>query len=222
MRIKLPPRTTLFQHISLVLRIIAVLAGVYQLVFGEKGIGFFTLLSVAAITVPAFVTRGRIKTIPLEFELIFVVMVLLQLVIGETLDFYDNVPNYDKFVHFSLPLFIGFMSFIVAYALDQANKLTVSPLLLLSVLVFFTLGVGATWEIIEYTSDQLLDPIFPNLHQLQGNSPESAIHDTMQDLILDFIGGIFGALLGLRYIIRKDRSKAPRFKKLARDLSNSP
>ena len=149
------------------------------------------------------------------------VMVLLQLVIGETLDFYDNVPNYDKFVHFSLPLFIGFMSFIVAYALDQANKLTVSPLLLLSVLVFFTLGVGATWEIIEYTSDQLLDPIFPNLHQLQGNSPESAIHDTMQDLILDFLGGIIGALLGLRYILRKDRSKAPRFKKLAKSFTST-
>jgi hypothetical protein len=77
------------------------------------------------------------------------------------------------------------------------------------------------WEIIEYTSDQLLDPIIPNLHQLQGNSPESAIHDSMQDLILDFLGGIFGALLGLRYILRKDRSKAPRFKKLAKSFTST-
>ena len=219
MKKKFPSRSTIAKHTSLVLRIIAILAGVYQLIFGEKGIGFFTLLSVAAITVPAFVTRGRIKTIPLEFELIFVIMLLLQLVVGETLNFYDNVPNYDKFVHFSLPLFIGFMSFIIAYSLDQANKISISPVLLLLVLIFFTLGVGALWEIIEYTSDRLLDPIFPNIHQLQGNSPETAIHDSMQDLILDFLGGIFGALLGLRYIIRKNRYKAPRFKKLAKEFA---
>lgn len=213
----LPP--TAVEKVSFVLRVIAIIAGVLQLLFGEKGIGIFTLLCVAAITVPSFVTRGKVKTIPIEFELIFIIMVLLQLVIGETLDFYNNVPNYDKFVHFSLPLFIGFMSFIIAYTLDQTNKLSMSPIMLVFVLVFFTLGVGAFWEILEYTSDRLLDPILPNLSQLQGNSVETAIHDTMQDLILDLIGGIFGALLGLWYILRKGRLKAPRFRKLVQDLS---
>jgi uncharacterized membrane protein YjdF len=211
--------TTTVEKISFFLRVIAVATGVLQLVFGEKGIGLFTLLCVAAITVPSFVTRGKVKTIPIEFELMFIVMVLLQLVIGETLDFYNNVPNYDKFVHFSLPFFIGFMSFIIAYTLDQTNKLSLSPAMLMFVLVFFTLGVGAFWEILEYTSDRLLDPILPNLSQLQGNSVETAIHDTMQDLILDLIGGIFGAVLGLWYILRKDRLKAPRFRKLVRDLA---
>lgn len=207
------------EKLSLFLRVIAIIAGVLQILFGEKGIGLFTLLCVAAITVPSFVTRGKIKTLPIEFELMFIVMVLLQFVIGETLDFYNNVPNYDKFVHFSLPLFIGFMSFIIAYTLDQTNKLSLSPVMLMFVLVFFTLGVGAFWEILEYTSDRLLDPLLPNLSQLQGNSVETAIHDTMQDLILDLIGGIFGAMLGLWYIIRKNRLKAPRFRKLVRDLS---
>jgi uncharacterized membrane protein YjdF len=211
--------TKSIEKLSLFLRVIAIVTGVLQLLFGEKGIGLFTLLCVAAITVPSFVTRGRVKTIPIEFELMFIVMIILQFVIGETLDFYNNVPNYDKFVHFSLPFFIGFMSFIVAYTLDQTNKQSLSPVFLMAVLVFFTLGVTALWEIVEYTSDRLLDPILPSLSQLQGNSVETAIHDTMQDLIMGLIGGIFGAMLGLWYILRKGRLKAPRFRKLIRDLT---
>lgn len=209
------------EKISLTLRIIAATAGIIQLVFGEKGIGFATLVLVAAITVPQVATRGNIKSLPIEFELIFVTMVILQLVVGETLDFYNNVPYYDKFVHFSIPFFVGFMGFIAAYTLDQTGKLSISTIVLTFIIIFFTLGVGALWEIIEYTSDQFIDPLLPSISQLQGSSVERPIDDTMRDLILDFLGGIFGAVLGLRFIRHAPRStkRKARLRKLVKNLA---
>lgn len=209
------------ERLSFILRIIATIAGVYQLAFGEKGIGMMTLLSVAAITVPSVVTRGNIKSIPIQFELIFIIMVMIQLVIGETLDFYNNVPYYDKFVHFSLPFFIGFMSFIIAYTLDQTGKLSISTIPLLLILIFFTLGVGALWEIIEYTTDHFINPLIGRHSQLQGSVVESAIDDTMKDLILDMLGGIFGALLGLWYVLTKNKKNESQFKTMVSDISQN-
>jgi hypothetical protein len=209
------------EKISLVLRGLALLAGIFQLIFGEKGIGLFIIISVAAITVPQVITKNRIKSLPIEFELIFIIMVWLQLIVGETLDFYNNVPYYDKFIHFSLPLFVGLISFILAYTLTQTGSLYISTVPLMIVIIFFTLGIGALWEIIEYTSDTFINPILPNLSQLQGSVVESAHDDTMKDLVLDFLGGIFGALLGLRYIRTKNKFMKPRAKEMIKEITKN-
>ena len=213
--------TSVATTVSFALRALALIAGVLQLIFGERGIGTLIILSVAAITVPQVATRGRVKSLPIEFELVFISMVILQLVIGETLDFYNNVPNYDKFVHFSLPFFIGLMSFTVAYTLHEIGSLSIPIVPLMFVIIFFTLGIGATWEIIEYTSDQYIDPLLPNISQLQGSLVESPHSDTMRDLVLDFFGGIFGAFLGLRYLHSTNKDVKSRVKVMVKELSTS-
>ena len=195
-------------RVAYLMRITSVLAGVYQVFFGELVIGIYILLAAAAITLPAVFTRGRIRSIPLELELVFFAMVILQFVIGETLDFYQLIPYYDKFVHLSLPFFIGLVGFFLAYALHLSGGLDIKSGPMVIIIVFLTMGIGAAWEIVEYLSDTFLSPIFPFFGNLQGTVHESPFLDTMHDLIADTIGGLFGALLGLRYI----SSDSPRIK----------
>lgn len=207
------------EKIALVLRFIILATGLYQIIFGEFVIGLMIMVALGAILLPSLFSRGRIKTMPLEFELIFFTMIMLQFVIGETLNFYDNVPYYDKLVHFSLPFFLGLISFLFAYTMQAAGKLEMSNSVLIIVLVFFSLGIGALWEIMEYASDVLLLPHFPQIGNLQGSLTASPLVDTMNDLIADTLGAFFGAFLGLRYM-GKHRNDASS-KRLVDEIANN-
>lgn len=209
------------QQLALLMRSIAVIAGIFQLLFGDKIIAISIFVSVAAISLPSLFSRGHIKSLPIEFELIFIFIVMLQFVIGETLGFYDLVPFYDRFVHFSLPLFIGFISFMIAYTLHETGNLNITTAPLMFVIVFITLGIGALWEIAEYLSDTLLHANLSWIQHLQGSVVETAHVDTMRDLVVDMLGGIVGALLGLRYINTRSSNLEARMRRLVNEISAS-
>lgn len=196
------------------LRMTSIIGGVYDLIFGEPLVGIAILLCVAAISLPSILTRGRIKALPLEIELILFFMVVLQFVIGETLNFYDNVPYFDKLVHFTLPFFLGFLSFLFAFTMQATGNLRMSKVPMVIVLVLITLGIGALWEIVEYLSDVFLGTY------LQGSLTASPLVDTMNDLIADTLGGAFGALLGLRYMTRQAGEKDSRLSALTGELAD--
>lgn len=201
------------------MQLIAFVAGVSQLLFGEMIIGIATLLALAAITLPAFFTRGAIRSVPIEFELIFITMVMLQFVIGETLNFYTSFPYYDRFIHFSLPMFVGFLSFLTAYTLHEMKLMNLSTPQMVVAIIFMTLGVGAAWEILEYLSDVFLSSRFHFIPHLQGSVIESAHIDTMRDLITDLAGGVIGALLGLRYINSQSSTRKTQLGRIVREWS---
>lgn len=202
----------------ILLRVVSLCAGVYQLILGEFVIGVYILLAMGALLLPKLFTRNHIRSVPLELEMIFSVMVLLALVLGETFNFYQLIPYYDKFIHFSLPLFTGFMGFLLAYTMHVSGGLHMRTVPLIVIIVLVTMGIGATWEIIEYLSDTLIAPHTNIFGHLQGSPTESRIDDTMFDLMFDMLGGIFGALLGLRYIESGRKNKNSRVPALIKEI----
>ena len=88
-------------------------------------------------------------------------------------------------------------------------------------LVMFSLGLGACWEIIEYTYDSLMGT---NTQQFMATTTSSiftpedeplcghaALRDSMQDLILDLVGALIVAVYGF---IRHDKL-IERYKQIA-------
>lgn len=209
------------KQLVITLRIIAIIAGLYQIFFGELVIGIYIVLAIAAIMLPGIFTRNYIRSVPLQLELIFSCMIMVSLVIGETLNFYQLIPYYDKFVHFSLPFFVGLLGFLFAYTMHQTGKLKITNGLLIIIIVLITMGIGATWEIIEYVTDNFINPYVHIFEKLQGSSTESPLVDTMNDLIFDMLGGIFGAILGLRYIKSEGNNKNSRLKELVGEISKN-
>ena len=196
-----------------ILRSIVLVTGVYQIIH-EPAIGLAILASLVAISFPSFISGGRIKSLPIEFEVILFVMVILQFVIGETLNFYENVPYFDKFVHFTLPFFLGYIASIIAYTMHTNGLLRTGPISTLFVTVIFTLGIGAIWEIFEYLCDVFLGTY------LQGSITADPITDTMNDLIVDFLGGIFGALVVVRSILTDRKQKSLRLRNLVKQVKD--
>lgn len=204
--------------LSLVLKILILVSGIFQVFFGEFGIGLLILASFVLIVAPYLITFGKVKKLPIEIELILFIMVVFQFVIGEARDYYSEVPYYDKLVHYMFPAFIAFISFIVVYIIQGLGYLKANLVVTMLLIVMFALGIGAFWEILEYGSDEILAPRIENWHHFQGSLVEDAHHDTMNDLIADFIGGLTGAFVGAWYISYKQKTAKKRLDEMGDEL----
>lgn len=204
---------------AFVLRTLILLSGIYQTLFAEHAIGILTLICLALITLPGLYTRHTVKRFPIEIEILLFIMVLIQFVLGEARDLYVNIPYYDKIVHWMLPMFLGIIGFLIFYTLHATGKLKTSISAMMLMIILITLGIGAAWEIFEYSSDVLISPHFPNWPHFQGNAQQEALTDTMTDLIDDTLGAVFGSLLGL-WVIGKNYSKNGRMTALINEMND--
>lgn len=199
------------------IRLFVFYQALHQIILGEKGFGFITLLCFFAITLPKYATRGVIKRFPVEIELMLFIIVLLQYVIGEAKNFYRDIPYFDKFVHFTIPFSIAVLNYSLFYTMHAVGKLKTSIFNVFLLVVFLTLGVGALWEIIEYSTDTFIVEPFKIGHRFQGSIVENPFFDTMNDLVADFFGGILGAIFSVFFLLRD--KKQGRTKELVNEIS---
>lgn len=203
--------------LSWFLESIILLGGLYQLVLGVPVVGLFILVSLGIILYPRFFTGNYILKFPIEIEILLFLMVIFQLIVGETIGFYTNVPMYDKVVHYVLPFFIGLVAFLIFYTMQQSGRVKTGNGIAILFIILITLGIGTLWEIIEYGSDMLIWPM-NHWHHFQGNALENAYFDTMNDLLVNFIGGIFGSLLGLWFLEKSRFKKSKRIDSLTKEI----
>lgn len=198
------------------LRISIYFFGIYQLFRGEVAIGVMIVICVLFLVAPSFFTRNRITDIPLELEFFLFIIVFFQFVVGEAQGFYGKISYYDDIIHFFFPFLISVMAFTIAYALYFAGKIKASIKIMIFFVIVLTLGIGAFWEIIEYTLDLLFMDRIEGWNRVQGRDAASAFHDTMTDLVHDFFGGIVGAIVASKYIVEAKSNK--RIKELFREI----
>jgi hypothetical protein len=206
------------KRIAWVLRALILVSGIYQMLFGETAIGILTLICLAGITFPDFLSRGYLKYFPIEIELVLFAMVIIQYVLGEARDYYTEVPYYDKFVHAMLPGLLGYIGFLLAYMMVASGNLKAPLWVIMVLIVLMSLGAGAVEEICEFASDQILYPRIPGWHHFQGNAQQDPFMDTMTDLVADFVGACFGALLGFWLIGRAQRKQSERLPEMVEEM----
>jgi uncharacterized membrane protein YjdF len=203
-----------------ILRIFLLVSGIYITIFGgangaERIFGILILVALAIINAPAFFTKGKIRAVPIEIELILLSMVLFELVGGDALGLYVKLPYYDNFMHFMLPLYLALIGMMVIYTMYYYGKLKASYGAMAFLIVMVTLGFGGALEIVEYTYDTFLaaGPIgdITGNTQMQGSPTQDAHDDTMNDLITDLLGAIVGAGIGV-WLIRRNEKKGGHWK----------
>ena len=119
-----------------------------------------------------------------------------------------------------IPMLLGIIGFLIFYTLYATGRIKTSMTAMIFIIILITLGIGALWEIIEYSSDVFLYSNIPGWHHFQGNAQQDALNDTMTDLIDDMLGAIFGALLGL-WVISKESYREKRLPELVKEVNNS-
>lgn len=203
-----------------ILRIFLLVSGIYITIFGgangaERIFGILILVALAIINAPAFFTKGKIRVIPIEIELILLSMVLFELVGGDALGLYVKLPYYDNFMHFMLPLYLALIGMMVIYTMYYYGKIKASYGAMAFIIIMVTLGFGAALEIVEYGYDTFLaaGPLgdITGNTQMQGSPTQDAHDDTMNDLITDLLGAIVGAGIGV-WLIRRNENKGGHWK----------
>jgi hypothetical protein len=196
------------------LRVFLLIFGIYIVIFGgangtERIFGVLILVALLIINAPRYVTRGRIRALPVEIELLLLAMVVFELVGGDALGLYVKIPYYDNFMHIMLPLYIALIGMMIVYTMYFYGKLKASLGAMAFIIIIMTIGFGAILEMGEYTYDTFLanGPIgeITGNTQMQGSPTQNALDDTMNDFFMDTIGGILGALIGVMLIRRNEK-----------------
>lgn len=184
----------LYVAITLILQA-ALTLGLVLFILRHDWENVFLTVSVIALTViPAFVLRRYRVYVPPEFQLIATVFVFLSLFLGSARDFYYHFWWWDMILHAGSGFLFGIVGWIVLFLLNQTHRLPagVRPEFLCFFGVTFAVFVGVLWEIFEFT----VDTIWPHVNMM---SSETGVADTMHDLIVDTLGAITVAFMGLAY-----------------------
>lgn len=169
----------IFRIIMIVLFFIAVWQSDLNWVFGS---GFAVLLTF----VPMILERNYHITLPwiLEFLIVFALFLHIG---GGVLSMYYTIPLYDKFAHFVSSVLVAFISFAAIYILDEYwDGLHMDRRAMAFVVVVTTMAFGVVWEFIEWGSDLVF-----------GTNEQWGLDDTMTDLFVDTLGGVFMSFFGV-------------------------
>jgi uncharacterized membrane protein YjdF len=159
----------------------------------------FLVFAILTVTlVPELVRRRVGVEIPSEVQLVIVLFVFASIFLGEVRDYYERIWWWDLALHMSAGFLLGLLGFLVVHVLNESSRVEVSmpPSLVAMFAFFFSVAIGALWEIFEFTMDQLFGL---TMQKPMGSDP-SGLTDTMWDLIVDTIGAAVVALAGWRYL----------------------
>ncbi len=180
---------------------------------GDILLGLWGLIVVCLSLLPAWLAKTHRVNFPVEIEIVLLLILILDITFGQLFNFYDRLIYFDKVLHYHNSMMIAFLGFLLIYALYFTGKLKISPFSGGVVILFVTLGIGGFWEILEYLSDRIF------ARGAQGSPMMSPFDDTMWDLIVNFFGGIVGAVFGSIYIRHSKRTRSRRFIRIMETLS---
>ena len=140
--------------------------------------------------------RFQVK-IPHEFESLAVVFVYMSLFLGEVQGYYARFWWWDIVLHTGSGFVSGILGFLLVYVLNEKEdiELDLHPKYIAFFAFIFAMGMGAGWEIFEFSMDLLFGM----------NMKKSRIVDTMWDLIVDGVGALIISILGWGFLKTRER-----------------
>ncbi|MEI4470414.1 hypothetical protein [Frigidibacter sp. MR17.24] len=157
---------------------------------GQWSLAFVALATFGASLVPLVLVARLGMRLPMPFIVGIVGFVYATIFLGEAFDFYHRYPWWDVVMHGGSAIGFGLMGFLFVFLLFEGDRYA-APAWAMALIAFcVAVTIGAVWEIFEFGMDQLFGL----------NMQKSGLPDTMGDLIVDVIGGAFGALCGYLFL----------------------
>ncbi len=177
-------------YLLLILRLSVVVSIVLAAYYRELGAFLYSVLALILMFLPRLI-KSRVKvSLPIEFDVVLVIFMYMAVFLGKAGGAYNHFWWWDVVLHTSSGFILGFIAFLILYIKIEQKKLHASRLLIGLLIFSVGLAFGALWEIVEYG----LAVVFG------GNITAAGLRDTIQDLIVDSIGALFIAWIGVRQI----------------------
>lgn len=191
------------QRITLVLQLILVGETVLAVLSQNWFTAFLTSMIIAITFFPLLFERRLRIHVPPELQLAAIGFVFASLFLGEIRDYYTRFWWWDVALHTTSGFLLGILGFLLVHVMNETEKIHVhmKPGFVAFFAFMFALGVGALWEIFEFT----MDGVFGMNMQKPMLGDPSGLTDTMWDLIVDATGALVISVMGWRYLKNADR-----------------
>ncbi|QDU83146.1 hypothetical protein Pla163_02430 [Planctomycetes bacterium Pla163] len=178
----------------LALRTVLVLGAILAVVQGRYLAALTTLGIVGATLLPLALGRRFRVNLPPQMELLAVVFVYASLGLGEVHGYYERFWWWDALLHTGSGMLLGIFGFLLVHVMNEHERIAMhlKPGFVALFAFMFAVGLGALWEIFEFTADSTFGL----------NMQKSGLVDTMWDLIVDTLGALVISLLGWRDLRR--------------------
>jgi len=138
--------------------------------------------------IPTILRYLKIFTLPGIIDLMITLALFMHVGIGGVFDLYLAYPNFDILTHYFSGFLVAFLIFTALYLVDlNWDEFKIHPYAIAIGTIIGTMALGVIWEWAEWIGDYLFN--------LQS---QLDLFDTMLDLLMDTIGALSMALLGIR------------------------
>lgn len=188
--------------------IVVVIVMMIDLVFvllEEQWLSAFLIFAIMLVILAPTLFRNHLAVnIPPEFQVLALLFSFAALFLGEIRSYYERIWWWDIALHISSGLLLGILGFLLIFILNESRNIALHmrPRFVAFFAFLFAVAVGAVWEILEFSMDQLFGT---NMQKPMFGDP-SGLTDTMWDLIVDTIGALAISLYGLFYLRRSEQS----------------
>ena len=153
-----------------------------------------------AMLLPGLLRRIIRLNIPSVMITVYAVFLYCGIYLGEVRNFYYDIPHWDTVLHIFSGAALGALGFSLVTLLNKSESITfsLSPVFVALFAFCFALSLGLVWEIYEFSVDCVLNTNMQKYALESGEvlSGQSALMDTMKDLIVDTIGAASMSIIG--------------------------
>lgn len=169
---------------------------VISLWHGHWSAVFISLVTILTLFFPLLSELKFQVYIPPQLQLPAIGLVFASLFLGEVRGFYD-LWWWDMVLHAVSGFLLAIVGLLLILILTKAERFDAygHQRLTLLLMVMFALGMGATWEIAEFTLDETLGLQMQMQEQTPLSDARAGLADTMWDMIMNGVGALSAVLL---------------------------
>lgn len=170
----------------------AIVCSIYLVITRDDKIGLILkdLSVVITITIPYICEKLFKMKIDDKLKLLYISFIFTAHFLGATLELYNKITYFDKITHTLSGVLTAYGALLILYILGKYK--IKEKYFNTFFMICFTLSVAAFWEIFEYLANILFGGDAQRV-MLTG------VNDTMQDIIVAFLGSILVSLVHLFY-----------------------
>lgn len=165
-------------------------AGLIALVLGRWPLAFLSLATLILSLLPPFLATRWSLSLPGPFLFATTLFFFASLFLGEAFDFYERLWWWDLALHGSAAIGFGMTGFLFVFMLFEGDRFAAPPSAIAFITFCVAMTMGAMWEVFEFSMDQLFGL----------NMQKSGLVDTMEDLIINALGGLIASVTGYFYL----------------------
>ncbi len=143
-----------------------------------------------------------VKVSPLV-SVMFYLFLVGSVLVTELFHFYTLIPWWDTLLHGYSGIMLTAFGFELVYLVN--GRIEIKPFFVGLFAFCFAMALGALWEIYEYSFDCMLGMNMQRFLSSDGEllSGQNALYDTMKDIIVDCLGALTAACVGVGIMWRK-------------------